>query len=143
MGDWNVEKMLELGRLHARLEAERQLEPLMDTLIAEPVYEFHPSGLRMRGQQRVRRYYEQLLGRFMTWVRGYALLDEWANEHSVAQEYDIQVQVDDGPVETHRVVGILFVEPGETRLGGERVYGGDRIVRLMLGDLHDELEAER
>ena len=94
MSDWSVEKMLEIGRLHARLEAERRLEPLMDTLVPDAVYEFHPVGLTLQGSANVRRYYEQLLGRFMTWVRGYELLDEWANDHSVAQEYDIQLQVD-------------------------------------------------
>ena len=141
MSDWTVERMVELGDLHARLEAERKLEPLMDTLVAEPVYEFHPAGLTMKGAAPVRRYYEQLLGQFMTWVRGYELLDEWANERSVAQEYDIQLQVDDGPLETHRVLGILLAEPRQELLAGERIYGGERIVRLMLGDLYDELEA--
>jgi hypothetical protein len=135
--------MVELGHRHAQLEAERKLEPLMETLVPHAVYEFHPMGLSMRGSVSVRRYYEQLLGRFMTWVRGYELLDEWANEGSVAQEYDIQVQVDGGPVETHRVVGILFHEPGTDLLGGERVYGGERIVRLMVGELYDELEPLR
>ena len=139
MSDWSPERMLELGHRHARLEAERQLEPLMQTLVPDAVYEFHPMGLAMRGNANVRRYYEQLLGRFMTWVRGYELLDEWANEHSVAQEYDIQVQVDTGRLETHRVVGILFRAPGTELLGGERVYGGERIVRLMTGELYDEL----
>jgi hypothetical protein len=143
MSDWSAEKMLELGHRHARLEAERQLEPLMETLVQDAIYEFHPMGLAMRGSANVRRYYEQLLGRFMTWVRGYELLDEWANEHSVAQEYDIQLQVDGGPLETHRVIGILFQQPGTALLGGERVYGGERIVRLMVGELYDELEPLR
>jgi hypothetical protein len=143
VSDWSLEKMLALGRLHARLEAERKLEPLMDTLVPGAVYEFHPMGLTMEGSANVRRYYEQLLGGFMTWVRGYELLDEWANDHSVAQEYDIQVQVDGGPLEIHRVVGILVHQPGTELLGGERVYGGERIVQLMVGELYDELEPLR
>lgn len=143
MSDWNLEKMLELGHRHAQLEAERKLEPLMDTLAPGAAYEFHPMGLALRGSANARRYYEQLLGQFMTWVRGYELLGEWANESSVVQEYDIQVQVGDGPIEIHRVVGILVHEPGTELLGGERIYGGERIVRLMVGDLYDELEPLR
>ncbi len=135
--DWNVERMLELGHRHAQLETERRLDPLMDTLVAEPVYEFHPLGMGLSGGERVRRYYAQFFERFMTRIVGYELLDEWANERSVVQEYDIELDVD-GTKETHRVVGILFAE-GD-RLGGERVYGSERIVRLMLGDLFDELE---
>ncbi|MBW2314001.1 MAG: hypothetical protein JRH10_07400 [Deltaproteobacteria bacterium] len=143
MTDWNLDRMAELGHRHAQLEAERKLEPLMETLVPDAVYEFHPMGLSMRGSALVRRYYEQLIGRFMTWVRGYELLDEWVGEHSVAQEYDIQVQVDDGPRETHRVIGILFHQPRTDLLGGERIYGSERIVRLMVGDLYDELEPLR
>jgi hypothetical protein len=91
----------------------------------------------MIGGDRVRRYYAQFFENFMESVVGYALLAEWVNEHSVVQEYDIEVEVD-GQRETHRVIGILFAQ-GEL-LGGERVYGSERIVRLMLGDLFDELE---
>ena len=49
---------------------------------------------------------------------------------------DITTEVD-GLRETHRVVGILFGD-GE-RLGGERVYASERCVRLMTGELFDEL----
>ena len=132
-----VEEMLKLGRLHARLEAEMKLEPLMDTLVAEPEYEFYPLKLKMRGGELCRRYYEQFFAGFMNKITGYELLDEWGNEGSVAQEYDISLQVD-GAVETHRVVGILWAE-GD-RLGGERIYGSERVVRLMAGNVFDEFE---
>ena len=51
--------MLELGHLHAQLEASKQLDPLLETLVQEPVYEFYPLGLGFRGGERTRRYYEQ------------------------------------------------------------------------------------
>jgi hypothetical protein len=136
-GKWNAKRMLELGRLHAELETRRELDPLMETLVAEPVYEFHPLGMRMSGGDRVRRYYAQFFENFMEKIVGYELLDEWVNESSVAQEYSITVQVDGAP-ETHRVIGILFAE-GEL-LGGERIYGSKRIVQLMAGEIFDELE---
>jgi hypothetical protein len=134
---WNVARMIELGHRHAQLEAEKKLELVMETMIEEPVYEFYPLGKMMRGGERVRRYYRQFMDVFMETIVGYELLDEWASERSVVQEYDITVDVGEGP-ETHRVVGILFTE-GD-RLGGERVYGGERICRMMLGELFDELE---
>jgi hypothetical protein len=136
-GKWNAKRMLELGRLHAELETRRELDPLMETLVPEPVYEFHPLGMRMSGGDRVRRYYAQFFENFMEKIVGYELLDEWVNESSVAQEYSITVQVDGAP-ETHRVIGILFAE-GEL-LGGERIYGSQRIVQLMAGEIFDELE---
>jgi alkylhydroperoxidase family enzyme len=138
--DWTAADMLELGHLHADLEARRELDPLMDTLVAEPVYEFHPLGLRMAGGERVRRYYRQFFDDFMEKIVGYRLLEEWANETSVGQEYDITVEVDGEP-ETHRALGILYVEhgPDGARLGGERIYGSERLVRLFAGNLFTEL----
>jgi hypothetical protein len=135
--NWTADDMYELGTRHARLETERQLDPLMQTLIENPVYEFHPIGLRMSGGDRVRRYYAQFFTSFMESIAGYKLLGEWVSEHSVVQEYDIEVELD-GVRESHRVIGILFAE-GEL-LGGERVYGSERVVRLMLGGLFEELE---
>ena len=134
---WNADEMLELGTRHARLEAERDLDALMDTLVGEPVYEFHPLGRTLRGGAAVRRYYEQFFADFMEKIVGYELVDEWVNERSVAQEYAITLQVDGRP-ETHRVIGVLYAEGA--LLGGERIYGGERIVRLMAGKMFDELE---
>ena len=131
--------MYELGTRHARLEAERRLDDLMTTLSGDPVYEFHPLGKKLAGRDRARRYYEQFFTGFMELTTGYVLRDEWVNENSVVQEYDITLEVD-GSVETHRVVGILYVDPGNNVLGGERVYANERVSRLMLGPLFAELE---
>lgn len=138
--DWNAERMAELAHRHARLEAEQKLEPLLETLVDDPVYEFHPSNLRMRGGDTVRRYYDQFFRDFMSKIEGYELIDEWVNERSVAQEYDITVRVD-GALETHRVIGILFAE-GD-RLGGERIISSQRIVELFCGEMIDELTTLR
>ncbi len=139
---WSLSDMIELGHRHARLEAERRLDPLMETLVESPSYEFHPLGLGMSGGDRVRRYYAQFFESFMEKIVGYELLHEWADERAVVQEYDIRVR-DGGIAETHRVIGILFAEDtpdGRTRLGGERIYASERCVRLMAGDVFDEFE---
>ncbi len=135
--DWDSTRMLALGTLHARLEAERKLEPLMQTLVSEPDYEFYPLGMRMGGADQVRRYYRQFFRDFMLKVVGYELLEEWVNERSVAQEYDITLDVH-GAHETHRVLGVLYAS-GHL-LGGERIYGSERAIRLMLGQMFDELK---
>jgi hypothetical protein len=134
---WTAQQTLELGRRHAELEARRDLEGVMETLIAEPVYEFYPVRLGMRGEAQVRRYYTHLFSNFIPRTRSYALVAEWVNVASVAQEYDIDLEVD-GRLERHRVLGVLFVSGG--LLGGERVYASERCARLMTGDLFDELQ---
>ena len=140
MSDWSAELMLELGVRHATLEARCDLEGTMATLIDDAVYELHPMGLVLRGSSQVRRYYENLMGNFIPNTVGYELLSEWVSESSVAQEYEIEVRVDGG-TEKHRVIGILFADDARSgKLGGERVYGGEQILRLMFGELYDELD---
>jgi len=134
--EWTARNMQELGSTHARLEAQGDLEGTMATLVQVPTYEFWPAGLRMSGQEQVRRYYEHLLGHFVPMTRSYALIDEWVNSRSLTQEYEIEVDVE-GALESHRVVGILFAEG--RLLGGERIYASERCTRLMAGDLIDEL----
>ena len=134
---WTAEKMYELGTRHAELEARGKLDELMATLVPDPVYEFHPTGLKMRGGDRVRRYYAQFIENFIPMTAGYTLLEEWVNETSVGQEYEIVLRVD-GALEKHRVIGILYAD-GEL-LGGERVYSSELFVRRIAGELFDELE---
>jgi hypothetical protein len=136
-GSWTVEKMYELGTLHARLEGEKKLDELMATMIADPVYEFYPLGKTLRGGERVRRYYRQFMDEFMSTIVDYQLIEEWVNTTSVIQEYDITVSID-GISETHRTVGVLFVDNG--LLGGERIYGSERMIKQFAGTMYDELE---
>ena len=135
--EWSRERMAELGTRHSMLEARGELEPLLETLVEDPVYEFHPIGLCMRGGDQVRRFYTQFCVRFLPLRHSYTLLAEWVSETSVAQEYDVCLRVD-GQVETHRVLGVLYAESG--LLAGERVYASERFIRLMTGDLFDELK---
>ncbi len=141
---WTVERMLELGSRHARLEDEGDFDGTLATLVDDPVYEFWPVGLRMQGMENARRYYEHLFGTFMPSIRGYTLLDEWVSLTSVAQEYEIVVDVE-GRDEAFRVIGVLFIDDParaatDPRLGGERVYASERCIRHMAGDaLVDEL----
>ena len=134
---WTVAQMAELGMRHSTLEAQGRLEPLLETLVEDPVYEFHPIGLGMRGGDPVRRFYTQFCERFLPMRHGYELISQWVSESSVAQEYDVSLRVD-GRVEQHRVLGVLYASGG--LLGGERVYASERFIRLMTGELFDELK---
>jgi len=129
--------MAELGARHADLEGKGDLEPLLETLASDPVYEFHPLRRCMRGDDRVRRFYTYFCEQFLTLRHSYSLVAEWVSGSSVAQEYEIALRVD-GTVERFRVLGVLYGR-GD-KLGGERVYASERFVRLMTGPLFDELE---
>jgi hypothetical protein len=129
--------MAALGARHAELEGRGDLEPLLETLAPDPVYEFHPARLCMRGDAMVRRFYTQFCEKFLPLRAGYTLVSEWTSASSVAQEYDVSLRVDGG-LEHFRVLGILYAR-GD-RLGGERVYAPERFIRLMTGELFEELE---
>ncbi|MBW2271204.1 MAG: hypothetical protein JRH16_21850 [Deltaproteobacteria bacterium] len=137
MNPERVAQVLAVGTNHAQVETACELDNTMATLVPDPVYEFFPVGLRMRGTDAVRRYYENLMKNFLPNVESAEVIDEWCNENSLNQEYDVRVRVD-GKLERHRVLGILVVE-GDL-LSGERIYGSERALRLMLGDVYDELE---
>ena len=77
---WSAERMAALGALHAGLEARGELEPLLATLAPDPVYEFHPIRLQMRGDALVRRFYQQFCSRFLGLRESYALIEEWVTE---------------------------------------------------------------
>jgi hypothetical protein len=142
-GTWDAQAMLELGTRHALLEAEGRLDEVMDTLVADPVYEFWPSGRRMRGRAQVRRYYEHLIGTFFGQQKSYRLIEEWLSERSLAQEYEMVVEFEGGP-EAHHVIGILFASAErDGLLGGERIWGSPAILAKMVGPVWDELEEIR
>ena len=132
-----IERVVAIGTEHAFVETERDLERTMATLEDDPVYEFQPVGGVLRGRTQVRRYYEHLMNEFLPRVESAELVAEWPSEHSLAQEYEAVVRVD-GSLETHRLLGILLI--GAERLQGERIWGSERALRLMLGPLFDELE---
>ena len=130
---WTADDMRELGHRHAALESEDigSLEPLLATLVDDPLYEFHPCGRVLRGAALARRYYAYFYEHFQPMRAGFAFIEEWASADSLAQEYDVSLRVDGG-VETHRVLGILV--RGDHRLAGERIFASDRFFRLLMGD---------
>ncbi len=137
---WDATKMHKLGSRHAQLEADGDLDGVMATLVDNPVYEFWPIGLRATGRDSIRRYYEHLLGVFIPTQHGYRLVEEWLSDHSLIQEYEIEIEGPNGRG-THQVIGILWAD-GEL-MGGERVWASETCLRAMLGPFFDELEPIR
>ncbi len=129
------EEMIELAHAHAAAEGSGDLETTLATLEADPVYELQPEGRVLRGIDAVRRYYEHFFTNFQPLVEGYDLRSEWITEEGVGQEYIIHVRLPDGRREDHAIIGILLF--GKTRLAGERLWAGERLLRLMMGPVYD------
>ena len=139
---WSAEAMGELGSRHAELEARGDLDALLETLAPDPFYAFLPLGRCMRGDAWVRRFYIQFIENFLPLRSRVEMRGEWVNPSSVVQEYVLDFEIDGGQ-QRHHVVGILYVDPASAALGklrGERVYASEEFIRLMTGELFDELE---
>lgn len=134
--------MYQLGMRHATIETAGDLEGTMATLVDEPVYEFWPAGKRMVGAEAVRRYYRHLIDVFMPSQIGYEMVDETLSASALSQEYALEVPGENGGSERYRVIGVLFADPEQPdRMGGERIWGDEAILRRMVGPIWDELES--
>lgn len=131
-----AEQMAAITRLHAELEIACDYEPLLATLVAEPIFEFHPPGGQLRGGDTLRRYYTRFLDEFMPLVEETILIGEWSNETACVHEYQLRLRID-GKLENHQLMGSIY--GAGDKIGGERLYGSARLMELMLGPFADEL----
>ena len=134
-----------LAAEHAEFESRGELEPVLATLVEEPVFEFHPPGGALVGMDRLRRYYRHFIDEFMPRVEDSFLLGEWASERAVVYEYQVLLRAEGAPrgraPEEHQLASVMYAS-GD-KLGGERIYGSESLLRQMLGPFADELEPIR
>ena len=129
--------MIALALSHAALEAADDPGPVLATLEEDCVYELQPVGLLLTGIELARRYYDHFFTTFRPVVADFALRSEWQEQAAVGQEYTIWTRTaPDSGLERHEVIGILTF--GRTKLSGERVYGSERLLRLMFGPVYAE-----
>jgi hypothetical protein len=129
--------LLAVAQAHAQAEAEDDLDTVLATLEDDPVYELQPVGRVLKGLDLAKRYYDHFFTTFRPLVADYAMRGEWLNDDGLLQEYTIWTSTGEGgAVERHEVIGILTF--GTTKLSGERVYGTERLLRLMFGPVYDD-----
>jgi hypothetical protein len=132
-----LDELISLALAHAGAEALDDPAPVLATLEDDCVYEVQPMGIVLEGLDLAKRYYDHFFSTFRPQVAGYTMRSGWHDERGVGQEYTIWTRTGpDGDLERHEVIGILTF--GRDRLSGERVYGSDRLLRLMFGPVLDE-----
>ncbi|MEL7208581.1 MAG: hypothetical protein AAGK32_10185 [Actinomycetota bacterium] len=128
--------VLAAAQEHALAEALGDMDRTLATLCPEPVFEFHPVGLTIRGWDPIERFYREQYGRFASRVVDAEVYGEWANDDTAIQEYRVEVRGDDDEVRPFRVLSMTPVlEDG--KLAGERLYADEAFYRLLLGPLFD------
>jgi hypothetical protein len=108
------------------------IDAVMAALVDEPVFDLWPIGLRLSGQQDVRRYYGHFLGEVMPRATGGELVGTYVGQDEVAFEFVTTYRSEGGEVETFHILAIQPVI-GD-RVAGERLYGSDRYMHLIVGD---------
>jgi hypothetical protein len=132
----SLDELTAIALAHASAEALDDPVPVMETLEHDCVYELEPVGLVLEGLELARRYYDHFFSTFRPQVAGYTLRSEWRDEHGLGQEYTIWTRTGPGgALERHEVIGVLTF--GRDKLSGERVYGSERLLRLMFGPVFD------
>ena len=120
-----------LTRRHAELELAGDYEPLLATLVDEPVFEFHPPGGQLIGGDTLRRYYTRFLAEFMPLVEETILIGEWANDAACVHEYQLRLRVD-GKLENHQLVGSVYGMNFKVMPELEWVHGYPMALVMML-----------
>ncbi len=133
-----ADEMAAITRLHAELEQNGEYDPLLETLVDEPIFEFHPPGGQLIGGDTLRRYYTAFLRDFMPLVEETILIGEWASSVACVHEYQLRLRID-GELENHQLMGSIY--GSGDRIGGERLYGSAKLMDLMLGEFKSELVA--
>ncbi len=129
-------EMSAITQLHANLELAGDYAPLLATLVAEPIFEFHPPGGQLIGGETLRRYYTRFLADFMPLVEETVLINIWENSDACVHEYQLRLRID-GRLENHQLMGAIY--GSGDKIGGERLYGSAPLMDLMLGPFKDEL----
>ncbi len=134
------EKVLEAARAHAYAEAIGDMDATLATLGPDPVFEFYPARLTLKGWDTIEKFYREQYSTFSARVVDAEVFGEWANDNTAIQEYSVTVKNadDDGRV-TYRVLSMSPVLD-DGKLAGERLFTDDGFLRALLGDLYDLCE---
>src|SRR5262249_42572198 len=128
------DEMIALARRHAAAERNGDMAMTLATLEPDPLYELEPVGRVFRGMDAARRYYDHFFGTFRSSVEASERRGEWVNDEGMGLENVLHLRLPDGSRERHGVIGILVF--GKTGLAGERVWGSERLLRLMFGPVY-------
>jgi hypothetical protein len=123
---------------HIEREAVDDLEGTLATLAPDPVYDFYPIGLRMRGMDLIRRYYAHFFTKVRPHIVNYVVHSYTYGESSMVTELTLTWRYDDGSTRDFRNITVLVY--GEGGIAGERMYGEPEFFRLFFGPVLAELE---
>jgi hypothetical protein len=124
------ERMLALMEQHARHEYASDIEATMATVSDNPVWEFHPLGLRAEGRDAVRAVYELEFAHIFPNTIGSTLRLGCFTERGLLRELSLRLRAPDGSEVTGlAVIAMEFESNG--LICAERAYASGAEVDLI------------
>jgi len=133
--DLEASEVEALAETHAYHEDRGEFEPVLRTVVSDPIYQFPPLGVQLEGVDQILRYYQRVERNYSPLVE-HARLDVLiASAAAAVIEYVLQLRLEDGLVDDRLIV----VLPVRGRLfEGERIFSSERVLRLLLGEMIEE-----
>jgi SnoaL-like domain len=125
------EELAAVAYAHAQAEADGDMAATLATLEDDPLYEFQPAGVVLRGKEAAERYYDWFFHHVEMQIEGFEVRNEWITDAGLGQEYILRVKLPDGTRRRFDLTSILTF--GDTKLSGERIYASDELFRHMVG----------
>lgn len=126
-----IDNMRKLVQKHSELETNLDLEGVLETLIENPIYEFHPARLRLEGKENIRQFYRDHFDSFFPLIKSHVMINECWDTHSACMEYDLYLKEPHDPSRAYRIMVVL--SENNSLLTGERFYVDNDLAQLMAG----------
>jgi hypothetical protein len=127
----STDEMRTLVQKHIAAELAMDLNAVMETLVENPRYEFHPLRLSLEGKENIREFYREHFDAFFPLLKSHVLINECWDSHSVCMEYDIYLKPPHNSAQPHRIMVALTREGSQ--LVGERFYVKTELAQLIAG----------
>lgn len=115
---------------HGQAEYDGDIEAVMAGVGAEPVWEFHPLGVRVTGRDAVRAVYEVQLRELVPRILGSRVRGVSHGPGTCTREAEYEVQLPDGSTAWGQGITVYGFDP-ECLMTAERIYGSGALVPLV------------
>jgi hypothetical protein len=133
------ELLLELVQSHAAFERSLDLAGTMSTVSDDPVWEFHPLGIRVEGRDAVAKVYERQFIHLLPFVESGTYRNTFFSDTGMCMEGEYRVRLPSGLSSVaHALISFSFEEG---RVSSERTYVSGRFVTLLVDTFDAELRS--
>jgi hypothetical protein len=122
------EKMAEILEAHASREYARDLEGTMATVGPDPVWEFHPLGVRLSGRDAVREAYRLQFEHLFPYLVGGTERTRAYGDDFVMSEQVVHLDLEGRQVDAHMAAVLAF---DDSTVTSERVYVSGRLTEVL------------